>query len=204
MSFRLFIYYCALCGGCAAYIGWMLGWMAVGRGSENHLTVDMGVVGMHLGLLVALGLGLVDALWNHSILQIGQFIMRVAMAVALGGLGGLLGGLIGQGLVSVSPAFRVIGWTITGVLIGASLGAFDVLTGLVRGQELRAGSRKVLKGVVGGTIGGVLGGILYLLLGQAWRSIFHDKPFDQLWSPRATGFVALGLCIGLSIGLAQV
>ena len=25
MSFRRFVYYCAVCGGCAAYAGWVLG-----------------------------------------------------------------------------------------------------------------------------------------------------------------------------------
>ena len=130
---------------------------------------------MLLGLLVALGLGLVDALWSLSLRQLGQIILQVGMAVALGGLGGLLGGLIGQGLVSVSGTFKVIGWTITGVLIGASLGEFDVLTGLVRGQELRAAWRKVFKGGLGGTIGGVLGGILYVMLGQTWRSTSRES-----------------------------
>ena len=32
MSFRLFIYYCALCGGWAAFFGWMLGRAYWGRG----------------------------------------------------------------------------------------------------------------------------------------------------------------------------
>ena len=28
MSFRLFIYYCALSGGCAAFVGWFVGRVA--------------------------------------------------------------------------------------------------------------------------------------------------------------------------------
>jgi hypothetical protein len=50
--------------------------------------------------------------------------------------------------------------------------------------------------------GGLLGGFLYWALGKAWEQVFPGK--GNLWSPSATGFVALGLCIGLMIGLAQV
>jgi len=40
MSFRWFIYYCALCGGCAAYLGWALGKFAH---VEEYRTVEAGV-----------------------------------------------------------------------------------------------------------------------------------------------------------------
>lgn len=204
MSFRLFVYYSALCGGCAAYIGWLVGWLAVGSGSDANLTLDMGIVGLWLGVLVALGLGLVDAVWNVPLRQVGQVGLRVSMAVALGGLGGLVGGLMGQALVSWSGAFKVLGWTITGLLIGASLGAYDIVSVLMSAQDTRSARGKVWKGAIGGTVGGLLGGILFVWLATAWAHIFEGKAIQTLWSPRATGFVALGLCIGLAIGLAQV
>jgi hypothetical protein len=57
---------------------------------------------------------------------------------------------------------------------------------------------------VGGTVGGLLGGILSVVLRGVWTGIFSNKPSELLWSPSAMGFVALGMCIGLLIGLAQV
>jgi hypothetical protein len=56
--------------------------------------------------------------------------------------------------------------------------------------------------VLGGAGGGLLGGVLYWQLRGAWAGAFPDRA--DLWSPSATGFVALGLCIGLWIGVAQV
>src|SRR6185437_9208663 len=102
--------------------------------------------------------------------------------------------------------FLVFGWTITGFLIGVSLGVFDLIANLVTGQDPGVTLRKILKGVLGGTTGGQLGGILSLLLLSGWTRLLGSKPEgeERLWSPSAWGFVALGVCIGLLIGLAQV
>ena len=35
MSVRLFIHYCAVCGGCAAYLGWVLGRLLT---VQHHVT----------------------------------------------------------------------------------------------------------------------------------------------------------------------
>jgi hypothetical protein len=209
MSFRLFIYYCAFYGGCAAYLGWVAGRLTspsfeVTGALDN--AAEAALKGMCLGLLVALGLGLVDALWSFSLRQFGQVLARVVVATVVGALGGLIGGLIG-GLAFEwikQEWVRVLGWTITGLLIGASLGVFDVLVRVLQGQDLRSARRKIRNGTLGGTFGGALGGVLFLYAKGAWTGLFHDKPADELWSPSAIGFVILGLCIGLSIGLAQV
>ena len=74
MSFRLFIYYCAICGGCGAYVGWMLGRIA----SPQIDILQAGVKGMFLGLVVALALGLIDGLWNGGGTQIGRLIQQLA------------------------------------------------------------------------------------------------------------------------------
>ncbi len=63
--------------------------------------------------------------------------------------------------------------------------------------------KKVLKTLTGGTVGGILGGVLAMLLSILWDRIKPDGG-DWLWSPTAMGFVALGMCIGLLVGLAQV
>src|SRR5262249_17780106 len=88
--------------------------------------------------------------------------------------------------------------------IGASVGTFDVVSNAIRGKDVRSAVGKTIKGVVGGAIGGAIGGVLSLVLGGAWGALFAHKPPDRLWSPSPTGFIILGLCIGLLIGLAQI
>lgn len=218
MSFRLFIYYCALCGGWAAFFGWMFGRIASFQSDSFVINcIKMGIKGMLLGFFIALGLGLVDALWNLSLKQIPQIGMRVGAAVIVGALGGLLGGLIGQAVYGL-PFLQgsniilemirwlgfIFGWTLTGFLIGMSIGFFEMVMSIMTNKDVSGSQKKMIKAVVGGTAGGILGGILSLMLQAAWGSIFSGKNVGQLWSPTAMGFVALGMCIGLLIGLAQV
>lgn len=201
MSFRLFIYYCAICGGWAGFFGWL-----VGRVFNIHSDAGRdGIRGMMLGIMIALGLSALDCLWNMSLRQIGAILMRVGVALLVGAIGGLMGGLIGHALYSVSAIFFVFGWTLTGLLVGASIGAYEFLSSVVSGKNGAFARKKVLKTLGGGTVGGILGGILALLLAVVWQKL---KPNvgdpDWLWSPTAMGFVALGMCIGLLVGLAQV
>jgi hypothetical protein len=91
MSFRLFIYYCAVFGGCAAFFGWMLSrWVPF-----EHKVAEAALQGMLLGTMVAFLLGLIDALWTSGgqILAVGS---RVIGALFIGCIGGFLGGGIGQ------------------------------------------------------------------------------------------------------------
>src|SRR5690349_15963678 len=125
MSFRLFIYYCALCGGWAAFVGWALGQVI----SPQNPTGNAGIKGMFLGMLVALGLSLVDAVWNLSLNQMGQVVQRVGVAVLVGCVGGLLGGMLGQLTFALTGVIGfVFGWTLTGLLVGTSIGVFEVLS----------------------------------------------------------------------------
>src|SRR5947209_12461214 len=130
MSFRLFIYCCWRCGGCGAYVGWLLGRIP---SIENPVGLQA-VRGLFLGAMVALSLGLIDALWNTSRGQLVQVVLRVLTAVAVGCLGGLLGGTIGQALYGrlQLSLFLIVGWTITGLLIGPAPGVFDILARLMR------------------------------------------------------------------------
>jgi hypothetical protein len=262
MSFRLFIYYCALCGGWAAFFGWILGKLIY---PQNEIG-KTGIRGMFLGMLVALGLSLVDALWNVSFKQVGAVLQRVGVAVLVGCVGGLLGGILGQYLYQPTEAGSVteklftillifgwaltglllgfaqgfmagriligliagplsglllsilgvvllgrpalafiFGWVLTGLLLGTSIGVFEVLSSIIRQQDLQGAKKKLLKGLIGGTTGGLVGGILALLLRSAWEKILNNPPdTERVLSPTAWGFVALGMCIGLLIGLAQV
>jgi hypothetical protein len=202
MSFRLFIYYCALCGGGGALAGWGLGrWLSPGQG-----LLAQGLKGLWLGVVLAFSLSLLDALWNFPLRAVFSILARVLTSVLVGGAAGLLGGLLGQALYALAPwgAFLVLGYTLVGLLIGLSVGVFDLLLGLALNRDASGALRKVVNGLLGGTVGGVLGGAVSLFLRAYWAGLFLDKPTDQLWSPSAAAFVALGACIGLMIGLAQV
>ncbi len=201
MSFRLFIYYCALCGGWAAFLGWALGRMI----APHNPYGNAGIKGMWLGMLIALGLSLVDAVWSLSLKQIGLVFQRVGVAVLVGVVGGLLGGIVGQALFSLTGVIGfVLGWTMTGLLVGTSIGVFEILSGVIRQQDIQGAKKKLMKGLIGGAAGGALGGVLAWLFRSTWMGVFKTDQPDEFWSPTAWGFVALGMCIGLLIGLAQV
>ncbi len=200
MSFRLFVYWCTLCGGWAAAGGWAAGRALAGGDPLGNA----GIKGLCLGTFVALALGLVDALWVFSFRQFRRILPRVLACVAIGAVGGLLGGVLGQLLFDWQglALLLILGWAVTGVLVGAAIGVFDFLRAWVREESLRGVQRKVLRGILGGAAGGLLGGFLYRLLDSGWSGLLPDKA--DLWTPSASGFVALGLCIGLMIGVAQV
>ena len=201
MSFRWFIYYCSLLGGCAAYLGW-----AAGRVPPiQHEVWKAAVKGLFLGLLLALVLTLVDTLWNLAGQRPLTVVLRLAVASFVGSVGGFLGGMIGQVLYAYTDmaGFLLLGWTITGLLIGLAPGLFDLLARLIANEDPGGALRRVINGVLGGSLGGLAGGLLFLLMRGAWGSALGDRA-NEFWSPSATGFVALGLCIGLFIGLAQV
>ncbi|MFO0878115.1 MAG: FHA domain-containing protein [Gemmataceae bacterium] len=202
MSFRWYIYYCALLGGCAGYLGWALGRCVP---FEHHL-LQAPLRGMFVGLCIAVVLTLVDWLWNFRTGAFADNFGRLLLAGVAGALGGVVGGFLGQLLYSLTQQilFVLLGWTGTGMLIGAGPGLFDLVvrrgTG---GEQPRPARRKVINGILGGTLGGFLGALVYLLLLGAWRLVFSNR-VDDFWTPTATGFIALGMCIGLMIGLAQV
>ncbi len=163
--------------------------------------------GLWLGVLVALGLGLLDALAAGSRRDTVGLGVRLSLAVLIGGLGGLIGGFLGQVFyqyVAQWSVFLIFGWTLTGVLIGAAPSMFDFLSAVLRHQDRRGTMRKLRNGLIGGTVGGCLGGIVSVLGHGMWASVFKDADAQDLWSPSATGFVALGACIGLSVSLAQI
>ena len=205
MSFRLFIYYCAAWGATSAYFGWVLGRLIEGDSAIGGATLR----GLALGLLLALGLGLVDALANDAQRDHGQqSALRLLLSVLVGAVGGVIGGFIGQALVEATggalPALVVVGWTLTGILIGTAPSAYDYLGAVLRREDRRGVNRKLRNGLIGGAFGGLIGGVLSVYLHGIWAGLFPDADAKDLWSPGATGFVALGACIGLTVPLAQV
>lgn len=220
MSFRLFVWYCMVGGAWAGFIGWAFGVvlapsLSAGAG-YGVFVLRTCVQGMMLGLVVAFGLSFLDAIFNVSLRQIGKVIVRVSAGVFVGIFGGLFGSFVGGSLYylvqSMSmPALLanvafVIGWTIVGFLIGFSICFFEVAAGLVTRKNFSGAFKKFIKCVIGGTVGGVLGGIVALIpqLIAGFMPFFRDKDINALWSPTAYGFVAIGACIGLLVGLAQI
>ncbi len=226
MSFRFFIYYCAMCGGGGGFVGWLIGRIFVwilrwATANELSPIISDGVKAMFVGMVVAAALSLVDALWVFSLRQVISIGLRVATAVFIGTLGGLFGGLVPSVISDLirsslpdkttAAVFNLLTWTtdlftwtITGTLIGISVGTFDMLLNVLRGKDIAASVRKTIKGLIGGAIGGFIGGIFSLVLHGIWGSLFHNKVQDSLWSPSSSGFIILGMCIGLLIGLAQI
>jgi hypothetical protein len=202
MSFRLFVFTCALCGACMALAGWGLG---RALGSEHRLA-DAGIKGTFLGMLIALGLGMIEAAWNIPAGRSATRIASVLLGVGIGSLGGLIGGVFGEFLYGWErwAALLVLGWTMTGMLVGASIGAFNLLAAVLGLKELEGPLRQLARGVIGGTVGGFLGGTLAVFFRHAWEHTFAAGLSDRLWSPSAGGFIVLGGCIGLAIGLARV
>ena len=220
MSFRLFVYYCAIAGGWAALVGWALATAVITAANlssvESPWLVNL-LLGSGVGTMVGLGVGLVDGLWSST----GRYLSQVMTAVSLRALAaaavGLLAGLIGAsiGLVLVSVLSRltensiveglgmVVGWTLLGLLIGLSAGAYEILQRMTAGKEMAGAYKKLVNGLIGGGLGGLAGGLLFLLERAALSAVLKREAGDLL-SANAWGFVALGVCIGLLIGLAQV
>jgi hypothetical protein len=192
MSFKVFIYYCALCGGWAALAAWVIAFLAgLTREEVDSYTSSTFIAGL-LGILLAAIIGLLDALLN----SVGaQRIVRVLVALGVGLIGGLFGGLIGEMLHREAHLPRSFGWMLVGLAIGASIGVYDLLRAMTTRQAARQAMKKIVNGIIGGVLGGLVGGVLFERL-IGWLAL----PRSAL----AIGLVVLGLCIGLLIGLAQV
>jgi hypothetical protein len=201
MSFRLFIYYCAICGGWAALLTWGLV-MAGGLRSIENVYLSAALIAAFLGLLLGGVIGLLDAVMNSTGFQ---RVLRVIVAMSVGLIGAFLGGLIGEGLhqalvpgTAAGAAGLVVGWVVVGVFIGVCIGVYDILRSAASGGgDLHLAIRKIVNGVCGGLLGGLLGG----LISQTLHALTDQMlPRSRL----AFGLVAIGLLIGLFIGLAQV
>ena len=199
MSFRLFIYYCALCGGWAAFLTWgLIQGIDMANPRPTGLFRATLIAGI-LGALVSAAIGMVDAISNASGTQ---RLVRVLVCAVLGLFGGAFGGFMGQVLynaLSQRPSLQepalVVGWMLAGVFIGAAIGAFDVFRAMSSGEVIGSGVRKSLNGVYGGVLGGLIGGLPFSLL-------VNSTALPR--SGQLISLVLLGASIGLMIGLAQI
>jgi len=87
MNFKIFMYYCALCGGWAALITWALQQAAGMQNSDYSPFVKTMIIGTLLGVLLAGVIGLLDAMLN----AVGfARIVRVIICLAVGFVGSLV------------------------------------------------------------------------------------------------------------------
>jgi MFS family permease len=209
MNFKMFMYYCALCGGWAALITWALQQAAGMQSSGMSPVMKTIIIAALLGVLLAGVIGLLDALMN----AVGfARVVRIVICLAVGFVGSLAGGGIGE-LIFQVVGMKFIGWALVGAVIGASIGVFDLLRASSSGKGFKQAVRKIVNGIIGGTIGGAIGGLLNdafgaIPLGGMVKDA-QDVPYETLkqWLPKtslAVGLVILGMCIGLLIGVAQV
>ena len=147
-------------------------------------------VGLMLGVVLAFIDSLLSFSWAHAVAAS----LRVATAGFVGAVSGFFGGLIGGAItrsLSYLPlqiAGTILGWTITGLLIGASVGVFDLLVAVARERDVGGSLRKVVHGLSGGAIGGLLGSLLYLLFYGVLGGVFGDKvDLDKMWTPAPRG-----------------
>jgi hypothetical protein len=182
MSFRRLIFYGAIVGGWAAFVGWLISEVFLLRRTTRVDLLPLMVTAGLVGGVIAGGLGILAGAANG---QWKQNLYRLWLGLGGGFIGGALGGGIGGFIYSHYPIviFRVFGWTLMGLAIGSVEGIYDL------------NFRKFRNGLIGGGIGGFLGGLLF-------------DPISALiggnMSSRATAFVILGMFIGLFIGLAQI
>jgi hypothetical protein len=194
MTFRLFIYYCAVCGGWAALVAWGLTeWLRV-QEIKSLLLRTAATSGL-VGLLLAGVVGALDAFLN----AVGrERVARILVCLSVGFVGGAMGGVLGELLHSLR-LFRFLGWMVVGMMIGVSIGVFDVFSARTA-RDLSTAGRKLTNGLIGGVLGGLGGGLVVELLKMEWVQNTLRLPRSSV----ALGLVILGVSIGLLIGLAQV
>lgn len=83
---------------------------------------------------------------------------------------------------------RVIGWVLMGLICGAGVG---LASGSLK--DLAGSLRNIAKGAIGGWVGGFVGGVAFDIIGASTSGLFA----------RLFGLCALGLAVGLMIGLVR-
>src|SRR5947199_4071825 len=99
MSKWIFIYYCALCGGGAAFLAWAI-MAAIGLEIVESDLLHSILMGAVLGTMVAGALGIVDSFLNAPA---NQRLIRGLGAAAFGLIGGLIAGMLCEVLTKVTP-----------------------------------------------------------------------------------------------------
>jgi len=193
MSKRIFIYYCALCGGGAALLAWVVLALTGLDRVESDLLHSI-LVAAIFGMAVGGALGALDSFLNAPA---GQRLIRVLGVAAFGLIGGLVAGMLCELLTKVTPWLRFVGWISVGVAVGASIHLYDLVQSLLSGRPVGLSKQKLIKGVICGALGGGVGGVLFSFLDLI--QVRDTLPRTSL----VLALVTLGLAIGLFAGLAH-
>jgi hypothetical protein len=205
MSFRAFIYYCALGGAWAAFLVALVVLVTGLRSLNPYVATPL--ITVLLGTALAAVVGGLDALLGAPQGGARPSLARLGFCAGVGFVGGLVSGLIADGVLLLGgwlrlPGTALIGWVLVGTVIGGSVGAYDLARSWKARQGYRQALRKTRNGLLGGFLGGLVGGLLFegitLVVGAAESRLYLGR------TALALGLVALGGSIGLLIGLAQV
>jgi hypothetical protein len=190
----MFTYYCALCGGGAAFLA---GVIMVGIGSatlESDLLHSL-LVGALLGTTVTGALASVDAYFNAPS---DQRLVRILGAAGFGFAGGLVAGMLCELLTKITPWFRFVGWIILGVATGAACNIYDLVQSYLSGRPLGLTRPKLTQAMIGGALGGAVGGLLFSFLDLIRVNDFLPRTSLVL------ALVIVGMGIGLFAGLGHL
>jgi hypothetical protein len=182
VSLNRLIFYSAMIGGWAAFVGWLLSEIFLLQRSRDAGILVIGITTAMIGAFIAGGLTLLGGVASGTLRgQWQRFIPGLVGGFLAGALGGLVGNLMY--LVFSNVIVRILGWTVMGLSIGAVEGLYD------------RSPKKIRNGLIGGAMGGFLGGLLFEPVAGLVGGVM---------SSRAAAFVILGMCIGCFVGLAQV
>jgi pSer/pThr/pTyr-binding forkhead associated (FHA) protein len=189
----------------AGLVGGAIGWIPVEVVSNGHSLTETPsnwqVAGNFLAMALMAGMigGLVLAADDHS-LEItprakSRFLRGFAVCFTLSfpatyysdvAFGAILSaggwGVNQPGLAFYMVLARVVGWTLMGLMLGIGVGLATLSV------------RNLLKGAAGGCVGGFVGGLTFDLIGSLSQTGLAS---------RLVGLSAIGLAIGLFIGLVQ-
>ncbi len=165
-------------------------------GSEGQIVVRSAVWTAAIAAMI----GWILVAGQHYYLRGSWQPLRGVLLAGMGGcVVGLLGGSAGQGLYllakgneTLSMIFQVLGWSLLGALAGAGLSVFIP-------------NMKWTLGLAGGTAGGAIGCACYLAVSGWLGSLQLSGGFSSVADAlgRFSGGLALGLCIGLMVTMAE-
>ncbi|MBL9149214.1 MAG: FHA domain-containing protein [Phycisphaerae bacterium] len=200
--------YLALAGTTAGFVAWAVFEPFI---NDNDMDADeVSLVNLFLFPAVTAFIALfVAATEGLMCRNIKRALFSGSVSCAIGFVGGLLmlipatifygiGLAIASEMSPVTENGMPTGGALAIVILGRGIAwaLFGIVAGIGQGIALRQG-RMVVNGLLGGALGGLLGGFLfdpvYLVLGLP----------EEAAASRALGFMAIGLSVGLFLGLVE-
>src|SRR6476469_2140865 len=111
MSLLRLIYYSAIVGGWAAFVGWLAWSVSFTKDTREGSLFGVVMAGAIVGAAIGAGLNLVAGMANA---QWKQQLKRAVPGLLAGGIGGALGGALGNVLYASIGLPRAFGWMVMG------------------------------------------------------------------------------------------